>query len=63
MADHNDSKSKGAKSAMEDDITDPATVDKKSEGKFVFENSGLMFHKFYDYNPETPILFWFLLNI
>ena len=44
MADHNDSKSKGAKSAMEDDITDPATVDKKSEGKFVFENSGLMFH-------------------
>ena len=44
MADHNDSKSKGAKSAMEDDITDPATVDKKSEGKFVFKNSVLMFH-------------------
>ena len=42
MADHNDAQSKGAKSAREDDITDHTTVDKNSEGKFVFENLLLM---------------------
>ena len=55
MADHNDSKSKGAKSAMEDDITDPATVDKKSEGKFVFENSGLMYHTTIYFNQKLVL--------
>ena len=37
MADHNNAQSKGAKTAVEDDITDHTTVDKNSEGKFVFE--------------------------
>ena len=43
MADHNDTQSKGAKSAVEDDIIDHKTVDKSSEGKFIFENLLLMF--------------------
>ena len=44
MGNLNCAQSKGAKSAMEDDITDPATVDKNSEGKFVFENLLPTFH-------------------
>ena len=42
MADHNNAQSKGAKTAVEDDITDHTTVDMNVEGKFVFEN--FMFH-------------------
>ena len=38
MADHNDAQLKGATSAEDVDITDHTTVDKNSEGKFVFEN-------------------------
>ena len=44
MADHEDSQSKGADSAVDDDITDHTTVDKNSEGKCVFEKLLLIFH-------------------
>ena len=44
MADHNDSQSKGANSAVDNAITDRTTVEKNSEGKFVSENLLLMFH-------------------
>ena len=44
MADHKDSQSKGANSTVDDDITDRTTVEKNSEGKFVFENLLPIFH-------------------
>ena len=44
MADTKDSQSKGANSTVDVDSTDRTTVDKNSEGKFVFENLLPIFH-------------------